>query len=286
MRLGESSLSGTPKTWVRVPGEVEGSRPKGSLSEPKAKIVVYTALFGDGDRLWSVPPVAVRGAQYVVFTEKPRREVGLWTYDYSWSRPTIIPGTEEVSPPVPSWEQRIVKASYGNRKTARYYKAMAHKVLRGVDVSIWVDANVRLLLPPDEAVRRCAGGGDLATFKHPNRNCLFEEAKMCLMLGRGDKRLIKTQMKAYRRAGMPKGWGLPETRCLIRMHTKRIAELNEMWWKETKAHSARDQISLPFVCWKLGMPWGTIPGNVKYHREFWFTYHDKFVGLYEFAVKG
>lgn len=265
---------------------MEKPRPKDLLQVRKTKIVVYTALFGDGDRLWSVPPVIVPGAQYVVFTEKPRREVGLWTYDFSWGRPTIIQGTEEVSPLTPTWEQRIVKAPYGSRRTARYYKAMAHKVFRDVDVSIWVDANVRVLLPPEVAVKRYAGGGDLVTFKHPNRSCLFEEAKMCLMLGIGDKRLIKAQMEAYRKAGMPKGWGLAETRCLIRRHTKQIASLNEAWWNETKTHSARDQVSFPFACWKLGTPWGTIPGNVKYHKEFWFTYHNKFVSLYEFAVKG
>jgi hypothetical protein len=232
MRLGQSSVSSASKTWVEVTGEVEGSRPKDLLQTPKIKVVVYTALFGDVDRLWSVPPVVASGVKYVVFTEKSRREVGLWTHSFSFDRPAIIPGTEDVSPPTRSWEQRIVKLPYGPRKMARYYKTMAHKVLRGVDASIWVDANVRLLLLPEVAVEQWAGRRELATFNHPNRNCLFEEARACQRLRIGDQGQIASQVKAYRKAGMPREWGLAETRCLIRRHTKRVAELNELWWKE------------------------------------------------------
>lgn len=259
---------------------MERPRSEDTLQAPKTKIVVYSALFGDTDRLWSVPPIVVPGAEYVVFTEKARREVGLWTHSFSWDRPAVIPGTEEVSPPSRSWEQRIVKTSYEPRKMARYYKTMAHKVLRGADVSVWVDANVRLLLLPWIAAEQWIGKGDLATFGHPNRNCLFKEARTCRRLRIGDARQIAAQVKTYQEAGMPRDWGLAETRCVIRRHTKRMAKLNEMWWEQIQKHSVRDQISFPFVCWKLGIPWEIIPGNVKAHKEFWFTYHQ---GLVEYV---
>lgn len=259
---------------------MEKSRPEDTLQVPKTKIVVYTALFGDVDRLWSVPPIVVPGAKYIVFTEKPRREVGLWTHSFSWDRPAVIPGTEEVTSPTHSWEQRIVKMTYEPRKTARYYKSMAHKVLRGVDVSIWVDANVRLLLEPWVAVKRWLGEGVLATFSHPDRTCLYEEARTCQRLRIGDARRITSQMKYYRQEGMPHRFGLAETRCVIRRHTKQVASLNELWWKEVQARSLRDQISFPFVCWKQGISWKVIPGNVKDHKEFWFTYHQ---GLVEYV---
>lgn len=278
MRLGQSGFPSTPKTWVKVPGDVESSRPKDLLQTPKAKVVIYTALFGDDDLLWSVPPIVALEAKYIVFTEKARREVGLWTHSFSHDCPVVIPGTGDVTSLSRVWEQRIVKSSYGPRKTARYYKAMAHKVLRGVDVSIWIDANVRLLLPPEEAVRRWVGKGSLATFNHPDRRCLFQEASMCLRQRKGDSRQIAAQVKAYRKAEMPREWGLAETRCVIRRHTRRIADLNELWWSQTQKYSVRDQIGFPFVCWKLGVPWGVIPGNAKRHKEFWFIYHKSLGG--------
>lgn len=240
------------------------------------RIVVYTALFGDKDYLWSVPPQLIgTGVKYVVFTEKPRQEVGLWTHDFSHSRLSILKGTEKTSPLVPFWEQRIVKSPYGPRKMARYYKTMAHKVLRGADVSIWVDANIRLLLQPQRAVAHWLKGSNLAAFKHPDRNCLFSEAAICIEWRKGDKQKIGPQMKAYRKAGMPRGWGLASTRCVIRRHTKQIAKLNEAWWSEIKTYSIRDQVSLPYVCWKIGARWGVIPGRAVHHKAFWFIPHGR-----------
>jgi hypothetical protein len=252
---------------------VERPRPKDLLSTPKAKIVVYTALFGDSDRLWSVPPVAALGARYVVFTEKPRREVGLWTHSFSHDRPALIAGTEDISPPTCFWEQRVMKAPYESRKSARYYKTMAHKVLRGVDISIWVDANVRLLISPAVAAQRWEYRGGIVAFQHAVRGCLFEEATTCMRRGIGNKVRIKAQVRAYREAGMPRGWGLASTRCVVRKHTTEIARLNAAWWREVQHYSLRDQISLPFICWKMGLRWGLIPQAVRTNKAFWFIRH-------------
>lgn len=276
MRLGKSGVPSTPKTWVRDAGEVERPRQGSLFQAPKVKVVVYTALFGDADRLWSVPPMAARGVKYIVFTEKPRREVGLWTYDFSHEHPTMLKGTDYVSPLNCYWEQRIIKPPYEDRKSARYYKALAHKVLRDVDVSIWVDANVRLVLPPklaaDWVSRR-----DLAVFKHMKRTCLYAEAQVCLMLGLGSKDLINAQVRAYRKLKMPKRWGLATTRCMIRRHTPEMAKLNEAWWKETQKQSLRDQLSLPFVCWREGFQWEMVPEAVRGNKDFWFIPHDRHI---------
>jgi hypothetical protein len=254
---------------------MERSRPKDTLQVPKTKIVVYTALFGDKDLLWSVPPGVVPGAKYIVFTEKPRREVGLWTYDFGLECPAIIKGTEGVASPVRFWEQRIVKAPYRDRKSARYYKVMAHKVLRGVDVSIWVDANVRLLLLPEVALKQWLCRRDLAVFKHAVRGGLFEEARTCIIRGVGNKDLIKRQIKAYRQVGMPRNWGLASTRCVVRRHTAKMAQLNEAWWNEIQKFSLRDQISLPYVCWREGLRWEHIPKSVRTNKDYWFLPHGR-----------
>jgi hypothetical protein len=244
------------------------------------KVVVYTALFGDTDKLWSVPPVVVQGARYIAFTEKPRREVGLWTYDFGIDRPRVLEGTEGVSPVTCHWEQVIVKAPYESRKSARYYKVMAHKVLKGVDISIWIDANVRLLLPPREAVTRWASMRDLVVFKHSIRSCLFEEVDACLRLGKGNKDVLITQGRAYKEAGMPRKWGLATTRCLVRKHTPTIAKLNKAWWKEIRQYSLRDQISLPFVCWEEGFEPERIPKSIRYNKDFWFIPHKGVISRY------
>jgi hypothetical protein len=38
--------------------------------------------------------------------------------------------------------------------------------------------------------------------------------------------------------------------------------LNEAWWEEMTRGSVRDQVSLPYVCWKAGLRWDVIPGKL------------------------
>ena len=239
-------------------------------------IVVYSALFGDRDLLWSVPPLVGQKASYVLFTESPRREVGLWTVGANnLGRPAhVLRGTENLSPIVPTWEQRSVELlSEGPRMTARYFKIMAHEAFPDVKYSIWVDANVRLLLSPSIAIRRWLSTKDLAVFAYPEHECLYQEVADCISSGRGNKRRLLAQVAAYQRAGMPRKWGLASTRCVIRRHTSEVAALNEAWWDEVKTHSVRDQVSLPYVCWKRGFRWGDIPEEGAYSRHFWFIRH-------------
>ena len=41
-----------------------------------------------------------------------------------------------------------------------------------------------------------------------------------------------------------------------------IEELNELWWSEISAHSRRDQLSLDYVLWRLGIRPAHFPATV------------------------
>jgi len=233
------------------------------------KIVVYTALFGDHDQLWSVPPDAARGATYVAFTEKPRKEVGRWTG--APGREVILKGDGDLEPSVPTWKQRIVTPAFDSRKSARYYKIMSHEALPDADIVIWVDANIRLRATPEVAAKWVLDYG-LAAFKHLDRLCVYQEIAACVNFGKGVKSDLLAQEKAYRAAGMPQKWGLASTRCVVRRHTPEIIELNKAWWNEIQTYSVRDQVGLPFVCWKADLRWKEIPGTER-SVNFWFIKH-------------
>lgn len=246
------------------------------------KIVVYTAIFGNIDPLWSPFPPAVKGAEYVCFTDGARRDRGLWTHNLTEDWPTILDGSIKVRPVKQSWKVKIVKPGLGHRKQARRCKTMAHEYFPGADVTIWLDGNVRLMIPAGRAVKKWLGNVDLAIFNHPDRVCLYDEAMFCIRRGKGSKGRLQAQMAAYQRAGMPAKWGLPETKCVIRRNTPKMVKLNEAWWQEIQQHSVRDQVSLPFVCWKLGIRWKVIPGRAglasfpgKLNRAFWYAKHRK-----------
>ena len=233
-------------------------------------IAVVTALYGTIDKLWSVCPTAYDpNAEWFCFTDKEREQIGLWG--------GRTPGIIDDGPAFPAWTQIVHEPRWDNRRTARHYKTMPHLYFPDADVWIWLDANVRLLITPTEAVERWLKG-DLAIFKHPDRDCLYDEAQFCAKVGKDDKGTLGRQTVAYSADGMPTHWGLAETRCVIRRNTERMKSLSVGWWAEIEKRSIRDQVSLPFVCWQLGLRWDVIPGRAWVHNSsewFWFRKHGR-----------
>ena len=214
------------------------------------KLVVYTASFGD-DNLWSVLP-GCEDIQHIAFVDKLKTEVGVWERELPVILPKARVGLE------PTWEQRIVKPEWGKRRTARHYKTLPHRYLPEADTWLWVDDNVRARIHPHLAVNQ--DRNVLVAQRHWRRKCLFEEIDACIMAEKGDPEVLRAQGAWYRQEGMPELWGLAQTGMLIRRDTAAIRELNEMWWAEITKWSCRDQVSLPFVCWKLRLKWSILVG--------------------------
>jgi len=235
-------------------------------------IVIYSALFGNIDPLWSVPPIATKDATYILFTDRVRDEVGLWT-NYSGNS-EILPGTERLKVVNPTWEQRLVKPEMGNRRAARRLKVLAQEALPEADYSIWLDSNIRLRIAPKTALK-WLGNKDIAVFKHPDRLGAFQEIAICKQWSKGNKEKLRRQGNAYLSAGMPFGWGLASTRSVIRKHTKRMQEFNNLWWEQLTKYSVRDQISFPYVCWRYGFGWSRIPGVATACVHYWYRPHQK-----------
>lgn len=236
------------------------------------RIAVYTAIFGNIDRLWSVYPLAVGKADWICFSNRPLREVGLWAD----SSPPFVRMNTRGMDALPTWQVRQVEMPYSPRRTARHYKALPHYYLPDYDVWVWIDGNVRLLILPEQLVSKYLDGAELAIFKHPDRNCLYDEAEFCATRGKDRPKVLAKQTGRYQAEGMPKHWGLPETRCVIRRNTEQIVKLNEAWWREIERYSVRDQVSIPYVCWKLGFRWKVIPGRCwvkNTHRHFYYVRH-------------
>ena len=219
------------------------------------KVIVYTALIGNIDKLWSVMPGS-DDVQHVAFVDEPKLEVGLW----GGSPPNILPKTGGKKARA-TWRQQIVEPKWSARRTARHYKTVPHSYLPDADVWIWIDSNVRMRMHPLELIKRYLKNHDLVTFKHWDRDCLYTEAEFCAKHNMDTGALFQEQMKRYQLAGMPKRWGLAATRVVIRRNTKPIRELNESWWSEIEQGSQRDQVSFPYVCWKHKIPWGVLPGR-------------------------
>ena len=236
------------------------------------KIAVYTAVIGNIDRLWSAL-VRQSKADFVAFVDSHKLEVGHWSANQELRL--------RDSPSLPTWEQRIVEVPYGDRRTARYYKCLPHRVMPDADIWIWVDGNVRPRIAPITMVRKwLPKGSDLATFNHPDRSDIWEEVDACIRFKKDRPKVLREQLRAYSNDGHPRRWGLAETKVVIRRNTPEMVALNEEWWEEIMKYSLRDQVSLPHVCWRRGVKWSVIPGKATHSQYFEHPKHTKGRSVY------
>jgi len=205
-------------------------------------MIVYTAIFGDIDQLWSA---STNGIKHVAFVDSIKEEI-----DTISCRPTHFP----------VWEQVVVIPKWDNRRTARHYKTMPHLHMPNEDVWIWTDCNVRLTDTPQNIVKAYLTG-EFATFKHPDRDCVYDEANFCAKVNKDNRETLMSQIERYHKEGMPTHWGLAETRVVLRRNNSLNNKLDTMWWDEIEHNSLRDQVSMPYVFWKMGLKWDIIPGR-------------------------
>jgi hypothetical protein len=204
-------------------------------------LIVYTAIFG------AIPDVlrAPRGL---------RADPSVGYVSFSDAREA------RAKPP---WETRPAAfVDPDARRMARYHKTLSHVLFPEATYTIWHDGNIRLKVDPWKLVDEHLGSGvDVASFRHRDRGCVYEELEACIRLGKDDPALMTAQIERYRAAGYPDRNGLAETGVLVRRHTARVREFNEAWWREIENGSVRDQLSFDYVRWRLGLAQAYLPGQ-------------------------
>lgn len=212
-------------------------------------LVVYTAIFGDiKDRLR--PPIGFNPdarTSFVCFTDRPIQDAGLWKIR------------------APLW----VSPSDA-RRTARFHKIMVHQVLPTATYWLWSDACLGLKVNPRN-ILAAVKGCELAAFKHPQRQCVYDEYEACRRWRKDNADVMSAQMDKYRFLGYPPANGLAETACVVRKNTPEVANFNTLWWRQLEEHSLRDQLSFDFTAWRFEITYGRIPGCRD--KSNYFTYH-------------
>jgi len=112
--------------------------------------------------------------------------------------------------------------------------------------SIWIDASFRVT-SPDFATEALGYAKPIAQFKHPWRDCLYDEAAEIMALGMDPDGVAPEQTARYRQAGHPEHWGLWATGIIARRHTAAVKRLGVSWGREVEGGSARDQVSQAHV---------------------------------------
>lgn len=196
-------------------------------------LTVVTAIFGKGFQLYE-PAEPWPGCRFVCFTDQPL-ESNRWI---------IVPHETDLSP----------------RRGNRYIKTLTHRFVEGP--TLYVDAEFKIVSDPTPVARAALESSSIGMSLHPSRTCLYQEAAYCVRKNvTKEVDLVHRQIKRYKRAGMPRDFGLWAGCIIARRGDADSDRLGEAWWSELEQGCERDQISLPFASWKLGMRPETIPGT-------------------------
>ena len=199
--------------------------------KPGNTVAYFTCLTGDYDTL-RLPEHLSPEIDYHVFSDRPVPDYGVF-YVHVIEQPALTDPT----------------------RRARHIKLHPHALLAGYDVTVFSDANVLIRGDLMPHISRFLGSNlPLAFVPHTARNCLYEEAVICVASKRDSTERIVSQMLAYRKEGFPPALGLNESNLMAcRPSQPEVKTFFEAWWNELERGSRRDQLSAHYVLWKLGL---------------------------------
>ena len=200
------------------------------------KTIVYSAIYGDYDKPKALP-----------LKEKP----------------ILFTDTSEST----DWEVRkVFREEEHPRMKAKYFKCMPHQVL-DCDISIWIDGSATIKSPYfREWCMEKLGDNDIALFRHPDRDCIYDEANVSRGMAKYRGLPILEQVMEYKRGGYPVHGGLWACTMLIRRHNDKVKKFNKLWWRHNNKYTYQDQLSFPICAREAGLSIGTI-GDNQWHND-------------------
>lgn len=202
--------------------------PQNAIGSPRR--VVYTCMFGHSepfnDYAYDAPDV-----DFICFTDDPTLTSEFWQIK-------VLPRSLLDAP-----------------RRSKQIKALPHRFLPDYDWSLYIDNTVQLLMPPAEIFDRYLAPASMpmVCFRHPWRNCVYDEAEAVIEAGYDDPVRVRAQMAYYRSLGYPAGHGLTKSTFILRRHRDpRLQDMLTIWHEQVLRHSLRDQLSVDPAAWWTG----------------------------------
>lgn len=131
------------------------------------------------------------------------------------------------------------------------------------DAAVWLDASFEIT---GRDIRKWAEAHiqkqDFTVWRHPEGRIDFiDEAKVCWDWPKYAPFDIRGQVAHYVEMSMPRAWGLFACGTIGWKFTPAAKRLGALWHAENVKWSIQDQVSLPYVLWSTGIPFGLWDGN-------------------------
>ena len=154
-------------------------------------------------------------------------------------------------------------------RNAKIYKILSHK-FTDAEYIIWIDGNITLKVDHEVIIKDWMDDTDIAVFKHPFRDCVYDEGIEVIKCGKDTNNTVINHLDRYRKLNYKDHNGLAECGVIVSRRTKEVNRLFDQWWSEICCGSRRDQISFPYV---FNGKYKAIDGNVRDHKYFNYYKH-------------
>lgn len=217
------------------------------------KVVVSTCAFGGGDDLYQpigMSEASLKKVCYVAFwdeiTLKAQELVGRRVGDNGF---------------VGKWRVIVVQdlPFSDQRLNGKIPKMLSHRLFPQAKYSIWVDSKSQFRRDPLGVLEALLWrtSSVLAISEHGARSSVYDEAKAVVRKNKAKPEEVEVQLNQYRKDGMPVDKrfngkkALCEASVIVRKHTPLTNLLMCVWFNEVVRFTSRDQLSFPYVLWRL-----------------------------------
>lgn len=202
------------------------------------KVAIYTVIIGGYDNVLN-PMYKSQQCDYFLLSDTDIDTEG--TY---WNKIDV--------------NQYNIPHNWSNTKKARFCKTHPELFFRDYEYSIFIDGNFLVIADMVPMVEKL-GNAFFATHLHPGNDCIYQEGKDIIALGKSSANEVKKQLNNYKNEGFPEHYGLFETNVLVRKHNdERCICIDHSWWNEMDKYTLRDQLSLTYVLWKENMGFDSV----------------------------
>ncbi|XP_054817286.1 probable hexosyltransferase MUCI70 [Prosopis cineraria] len=217
------------------------------------KVVVSTCAFGGGDDLY----------QPIGMSEASLKKV---CYLAFWDEITVR--AQELvghrigeSGFIGKWRVVVVRdlPFSDQRLNGKIPKMLSHRLFPQAEYSIWVDSKSQFRRDPLGVLEALLWRSNfvLAISEHGARGSVYDEAKAVVKKNKATPKEVEVQINQYRKDGLPQDKrfngkkALSEASIIVRKHTPLTNLLMCLWFNEVVRFTSRDQLSFPYVLWRL-----------------------------------
>lgn len=259
-------------------------------SKTRNCIAFVTAVFGSYEKSLKEPALQDTETSFIAFTDRN----DLNTSGTAWQIIQISDEFWRKLPEYPEGRNSLSSNTHSFNK-AKYFKLQWNRVpeLLAFKYVVWIDATVKITSAKASSslIYLMNQGLNAITFEHVRQGMVWNEVTASLVgskymseFWQGQKQPyqnVTEQYENYTHSGFSEKWWLARpdvpfwvpgrseygvyVTCFLGWNAalKQTSEFLDMWWQENVETTTQDQITFPYVAWKLSMyPFPLPQGNI------------------------